>query len=185
MLKLNIKGRSGGKEAPKETGKRKDAEASATVPRTTKKKLGIAAPKPKAAAEKTESKSPSTVPSETPEAKPKKRAFGKAKPTSGSAAKFTGKRKLKGIKSPLADMPWAKLFQERGYAMSSIPKTPPPPAGDWPGLQDWVTQGRWECEADTDLIMDIWLGRVDPMGVAVTPSEPDIGQEDGPAPSLG
>ena len=66
-------------------------------------------------------------------------------------------------KIPQADRkPWYDLFIDYGFSSKSVPETDPPMNREYGEIFDWVIGNRWPIEMDEELILDIWLGYVDP-----------------------
>lgn len=82
------------------------------------------------------------------------------------------------------DLPWYQLFRDRGYPGSNIPTQQPPKGLSFVKIEEWVTRGGWIHAEDTDLAMDIWLGRVDPLNY-VPPAPKPVQTESSSAPITG
>lgn len=64
--------------------------------------------------------------------------------------------------SPENRKPWHSMFHDYGFKSASVPETDPPSSRDYGEIFEWVTKGGWHTEAHERLIMDMWLGYVDP-----------------------
>jgi hypothetical protein len=76
-----------------------------------------------------------------------------------------------------ASMPWTDLFLDYGYSRAAIPTDNPPNDMSYGQILTWVTQDKWELPDDSNLAIDIWMGRVSLYDYTPTPKGQNQGLE--------
>mgnify|MGYP001058438498 CR=1 FL=1 len=90
------------------------------------------------------------------------------------------KPNLKGALSQSESKPWSDIFKQYGFRDSHIPTTPPPPKETGYGnILTWVTSDGFEpFEYETNLAIDIWMGKIDVWNIIPTQTiEKEISNE--------